>query len=249
MTAAFLVVMSVGSVGCHWVLPLGASDDAKSDGSASDGNLDRLTAPDAPQDSLPFDDATLDKLPLDVGTDQPVDVVPLSDLFDAKAPDTAGDTSSPPPCANSTQNTVGAWTNMTLCEGPTGIPQDQAAALCAPGWHLCTAADYLARGGKKKVTNVQSPSYWLAACVVPGTPPLDTTCVGWTTGCASTCTVGWGCTGPPGVSRTGSDRYPLKGPHPYCYRMGQDDAKYGAYWFALTPTSTTPTGAICCLDP
>lgn len=226
----------VGLTGCHWVLSLEGFtvevQNTDGDKSPPDANPDRPVVP-------------LDTNIEDHRRDKPEP----DSRHDIATPDTTTDvTSVLPPCKGSKHNPINAWTGMTLCEGPSGINQDQATGLCNTGWHLCTATDYLTRGGKMQVTSVQSPSYWLAACVIPGQPPLDSTCAGWLPGCPSYCQVGWGCTGGSGVSRKDSDRFPLKGPHPYCYQMGQNDPKYGAYWFALTPTSTTPTGAICCLD-
>lgn len=155
----------------------------------------------------------------------------------------------PPPCsANAIERPVtGAWNGMALCESKTATPQQWAAAACnSNGWHLCTASEYLALGGKNKMLTSQAVIYWIAGCVEPGKPPMDGVCGSWGTGCPTACAVGWGCTGPPGISRTGYDRYTLNA-HMYCYKVGVDDLAYGAYWFVLVPTgSPSTTGAVCC---
>lgn len=49
---------------------------------------------------------------------------------------------------------------MVGCNG--NVNQCGSAALCATGWHLCTYAEYVARGGANEKA---SANRWLAGCV------------------------------------------------------------------------------------
>ena len=156
----------------------------------------------------------------------------------------------PPPCTGATTEAAyPGWTDLTVCMSTVFHTQADAAKLCASGWHMCTATQYLARGGTKYVLTNQGPLYWLAACVKPGSPPQDGVCTNPQTGCPGGCAVGWSCVnGGSGITRTGHDRYAIEA-HTYCYRLGTNTAT-GAYWWALSPnlSSTIPAGAVCCKD-
>jgi len=139
---------------------------------------------------------------------------------------------------------------MVPCKSKSPTGQQSAAAACnSNGWHHCTTAEYLDRGGKSPMLTSQSPVYWLAGCVEPGKPPTNVVCPSFPQGCTTPCDVGWGCTGTLKITRTGFAVYPLSA-HTTCYKIGKNNSQYGAYWFTLTPGgSPSATGAVCCRDP
>ncbi|MBE7482725.1 MAG: hypothetical protein HS104_22455 [Polyangiaceae bacterium] len=64
-------------------------------------------------------------------------------------------------CADgSVEQAYGDSPIMVGCAG--NVNQCNAETLCSPGWHLCTYAEYVARGGANEKATSQR---WLAGCV------------------------------------------------------------------------------------
>jgi hypothetical protein len=159
---------------------------------------------------------------------------------------------SPDPCAAGIQK-GGKWSPgpMQACLAPGPIDQCGAEDLCnlAGGWHLCTASEYLARGG---TASGAAEKAWLASCVRSDgqtpTAPSDSRCAvcdvsGSTSNSAE---VGWWCT-------TGQAQYTL--PHNHvgvrtnsgCLRVGLNDPAHEAHWAPLSSGAwAVATAAACC---
>ena len=241
-------------VGCSKILPLPGANLADANGDHPAGQdlpttfdqspdqpgitFDRSPdQPGLPDVAIPPDLASPDSAP------PPPDSAPLDKAPLDKAP--------PPPCSSVAveRPATAVWTNMIPCESKNTTAQQGAAAACNSGWHLCTTTEYLSRGGKVKMLTSQYPIYWIAGCVEPGKAPTEAVCPSFPAGCSGGCEVGWGCSGPPGISRSTHAVYPLSA-HVSCYRVGVNSSTYGAFWFTLTPGGSPPTtGAVCCRDP
>lgn len=135
--------------------------------------------------------------------------------------------------------------NMVLCTGPS-LDADQCmaeATFCAPGWHLCTASEFLARGG---TTMPASNAAWLAACIRENggtvTTPSDGICSSCAQATASTEVLARGCTN--GVySANGSYVGVLATAG--CFGVGPDGVGPQAYWQSM-PSQFSWPGAVCC---
>lgn len=159
-----------------------AAPDVQEEQDAPDDVPD-VHVPDAPVDAEPADadsgmDAGMDASPPDAGAPDagPMDAGPS----DAGAPDTR-----PPPvgCMDDTIEQAYPSPDMVGCDGAQS--QCTAAALCAPGWHLCGYGEYRGRGGD---TSAASSLRWIASCVRSGCGPAD----GPTVAICGSCSTGTG---------------------------------------------------------
>lgn len=236
------LLFALSLAGCHVFMPLGplASDS----GSPVDGpSPDRLTVIDGPAREVPPPadapagesvPATEGGPPLEQGL-WPLETGPVI------------------PCAPGIQ-TGKTWTPgpMQLCLASGPVNQCDAEALCnvAGGWHLCTASEYLARGGQ---TSGSGSTYgWLASCVrsngAAAKAPSDSACAVCDSegSVSNSAEVGWECT-------TGAVQYNM--PHYNigvrtnygCKRVGKNETATEGYWAPLVSGSgAVATAAVCC---
>ena len=226
--------------GCDWVFPFEGQPAA--DRAAGDGTRDVAR----PSDLIAHREPFLPDGPVaDVGLsrDAPKRDAPKAD----KSP--SFDTpSSPQPCATGVSTGTKYGKSMAVCGDAQGAAVNQctAASLCGSGWHVCTASEYLARGG----ATIQ-PGVWgarLASCVRENGgafAPTDKPCAVCDSllGKSPTAAVAWGCV----------DGYVFSLPHLYvgavthtsCYRLGVNDAQHAAYWGPLS-TGTGARYSVCC---
>ncbi|HEV8247745.1 MAG TPA: hypothetical protein VGP93_18350 [Polyangiaceae bacterium] len=127
--------------------------------------------------------------------------------------------------------------------------QCEAGSACAPGWHLCTGSEYLARGGRDVPPSSAIIYGWIAACVRDETGKL------YHDGVCSVCGVESGfppakiydCSGTdlgPGVI---DDSIGAVIDHE-CHRIGVNQADKGGYW-AIYWAGYSAGYSICCSDP
>lgn len=203
--------------------------------------LDATVKPDAPpldstkRDSPKTPDAAK---PDSAKTPDGAKLVDLPKKLDTSKPDIT----SSSPCPSGQSPAFVYSSVMQVCSG--AVTQCQAASLCAaPGWHLCTAAEFLLLGGKTQASPVKA---WLASCVRDGnmaTAPTNAICSG-TCGPATVGTYlvfGWTCAGADAISGA---QYPA-GAHVYSsqYRIGTT-ATPCAYW--EVGETFLQRGAVCC---
>ena len=240
--AAGLLSAALFIDGCHLVYPL---DPSRQD--ADTRGLDRgaLTRDQRRSDLL---DQSLDQprdLPLDqLSTDQTrIDQAGS----DATSPDlTMADLHLLGACANqATESAVVGWTNMVRCSKLL-VNQCDAVSLCNAnsGWHLCTATEYLARGGKTQGAD----DHWLAGCVRGSsgkvTAPVDGICASGCPFTSSSLIYSYFCIGSIPVSPVGNLYVGLT-TYVGCARPGQDKPNVEGYWTAQGIT-TSGRGAVCC---
>jgi hypothetical protein len=148
--------------------------------------------------------------------------------------------------ACSDKNTVFLYGDtMAIC-GSTSNRSTQCAAgaKCGAGWHLCSASEFLDRGGRTKVAPVGA---WLASCVrTAGSvhAPTDQVCSDCVySNKTSNAVLSWVCsTNEPlrqGPLDTGMRTYPD------CRRIAVNDATWAGYW-APDPAYQTMAYAVCC---
>ncbi len=170
----------------------------------------------------------------DVSPDKALDVTVVRDL--EVAVDGAGISCSP-----------GWLTNTIVCKQPAGDGMDQCTAefSCSPGSHMCTATEYLNRGGD------QSPApddYWLASCVrLSGEPfpPTDATCGG---GCVlvtnqNAGAASWYCLNGASFSILANNTG-IK-TDSKCHRLGVDSSDNQGFW-KIGGEYTNASGVLCC---
>ena len=202
----------------------------------------------------------------DRGVDLPVDGAAPGDAADARADlggdgavelgvDAAADVATPDlpapdgptaePCAAPAvaQHTVNA--TMVFCWDPVNsYNQCQASLLCAAGWHLCTPPEYRAVFAAAAPPEVMA---WISGCVRNGGAPhapTNTPCtcspeLGALAFVAWVCGSGGGLTGAPlylGVATTVN-----------CFRVGQNDPAYQAFWGPATAAQLSRR-SVCCRD-
>lgn len=137
--------------------------------------------------------------------------------------------------------------DMWRCQGTSLFDQCAAHSYCneAAGWHLCTASEYLARGGKAKPGG--GPLAWIAGCVRDSAgvvAPRDGLCdASCKQTLAGTPTYRWDCTGgnpiPTSTVNLGI------GTASACFRLGVDDPANAAFWDA-PGVHQKRNAALCC---
>jgi hypothetical protein len=138
---------------------------------------------------------------------------------------------------------------MAVCSA-AGRDQCEVIDDCEPGWHACTATDYVARGGRDVVPDFSSNTdrAWLAACVqdVGDSRFRNVPC----SHCGDASfepVVQWWCDGEVVYEggMAGTTLGVVAGPE--CMRVGSNLPGNGAYWSASF-TSGAPSFVMCCLD-
>lgn len=177
---------------------------------------------------------------------------------DAALPDSSGGDLSPPaPCTDgNTPSRPLIWqVNMTVCYKPSGVMINQcsAATLCnsAGGWHLCTPAEYQARGGLELPDKAYLGA-WIGGCVRSGdelNAPLPGICPGECPDFSDAPPVvaGWSCLDED-LGELQSEEFLGIITDQHCWRIGQNQTDNGAYWRALQ-TPFFIQRAACCFRP
>lgn len=155
-----------------------------------------------------------------------------------------GDAAPSSPCAPGglLRYTYGA--KMVICSGSSSRSQCNAAAFCnrAAGWKLCTASQYLARGGK---THGQGGA-WIGGCVRSGgsvSAPVAGACASCSSTLVTAATVQWSCSGTiPSSSKAANVGLASKGA---CYRVGANATGSAGFWAAASANMQLDR-AVCC---
>ena len=121
-----------------------------------------------------------------------------------------------------------------------------SASFCndASGWEMCTASQFLDRGGK--TTPALTTAAWIAGCVRDGEDPLgvlDGACGSCLAASGSLQTLRWRCQS--GTPLSFDQRHVGLASDSICYRAGTDSSSYEAHWGPLTSDGTLPA-AVCC---
>ncbi len=137
---------------------------------------------------------------------------------------------------------------MAVCSS-AGRTQCEVMSSCQPGWHACTATEYVARGGRDVPPDFSTTNRaWLAACV------QDVGATGFKNEPCSVCgeanfdpVVQWWCDGQ--VVYEGGMAGDTLGvvAAPECMRVGTNAATHAAYW-SMSFASGSPSFVMCCLD-
>lgn len=135
---------------------------------------------------------------------------------------------------------------MVSCDtGAKGLTQCAAGSMCGAQWHLCTATEFLARGGRTRATN---PRAWLATCVRRNNQvfaPTDTVC-GDPCGSSSATAliVAWSCGS--SAAYTSTARYVGAVASTVCTQMGVQGSRTAAFWEPSSTAAQTQRAALCC---
>lgn len=139
---------------------------------------------------------------------------------------------------------------MAVCSA-AGRSQCEVIDECEPGWHACTATDYVARGGRDIPPAFSSATdrAWLAACVrdFDGTQLKNEACSGCGLDPGFAPSIQWWCDG--SVVYEGGMEGDTLGivAAPECMRVGANTAAHSAYW-TMSFADGAPAFVMCCLD-
>lgn len=164
-------------------------------------------------------------------------------------------TSATPPCAFEAEQVYchedePSRVIMAVCSA-AGRTQCEVIDECEPGWHACTATDYVARGGRDIPPSFSSNTdrAWLAACArdFTGTQLKNEPCsvCGQDPGFAPS--IQWWCDGQ--VVYEGGMEGDTLGivAAPECMRVGANTASHGAFW-TMSFSEGAPSFVMCCSD-
>lgn len=252
MRRACLALCLLLAVGCHWIYPFGSSSGpGDGDHGLADGADGAALDLESVEGHL-GEAGLLDRGPRDRGPRDRRAEGPMSK--DGSGKDAAkGDGLGSSPCAaaaTAASPVVGWQTTMRICSG-LGTKQCQAEqTLCNKigGWSLCTATQYLGRGGDKVWPGTYTA--WIKGCVRSGGlphAPADTLCPGSTcllTGGSTAYDVMWQC-------KTGSN--PVSWTAPFlglitsmtCHRVGANTTATEGVWFPIADNQVYYS-AVCC---
>jgi hypothetical protein len=243
-----LMLCVAGLSACHLVLPFESPSPASSDSDQGvvDLQLDLFVGdvPVAPEDNGVQDDHPhlVDALP-------PLDAAPLPDsalVPDTTAPDMYSRAELPSyPCAASSIVQVYPTMTMAICQGGGPKPPCSAGAICGTNWHICTASEYLSRGG---ATVGSTTAAWLASCTRDGaapTAPSDQPCTTCNdSGTGTLADVAWTCSGL--LQNSVDYLYLAVKTSNACRRLGQPTAPSAMWSFDLATASSD--AVVCCHD-
>ena len=138
---------------------------------------------------------------------------------------------------------------MAVCSS-AGRNQCEVMDSCEPGWHACTATDYVARGGRDIAPAFSTTNRaWLAACVtdVNSHQLKNEPCSICGQETSYEPTVQWWCDGE--VVYEGGMAGDTLGvvAAPDCMRVGNNVENNGAYW-GMAFSDGAPSFVMCCLD-
>jgi hypothetical protein len=170
---------------------------------------------------------------------------------DAKLADAKRMEAAPPvgPCGTSAALAFTYSPTMVICTAATGSDQCQAPKRCGPvasAWHLCTATEFLARGG---LTTAAPVPAWVAGCTVRVNDVMlavsNAACGGCTSASGTKpAPVAWEC----GTGLWAGDTLALSlgaMTSPDCRRLGVNLAAAEGYWDAKS-AGTSLSGSVCC---
>jgi hypothetical protein len=145
-------------------------------------------------------------------------------------------------CADGTDDQV-YRADMVGCDG--SLSQCEAETLCSPEWHLCTYAEYVARGGSETRA---TENRWLRACiretgVTTTTCPTDLICNTCGTSSLPSNPATWDCAGNVLESAAGSAIGVLSGKVTPERKPGCPDTDCS---YASVSEAFTPLGGNCC---
>jgi hypothetical protein len=159
-----------------------------------------------------------------------------------------------PPCADAPEQQYCRLDDpsdviMATCWG-YGLDQCEVMDDCEPGWHPCTATDYVARGGRDVPPDLSSATdrAWLAACAQDlGDSRFRNEPCSYCGDASFEPVVEWWCDGE--VVYAGGMAGTTLGvmATPECMRVGDNLATHGAYW-GMGFTTAGPSFVVCCLD-
>jgi hypothetical protein len=229
--------------GCHGLLPLVAAPDSEV---ATDGPLvvDAAPAQDVALDELLVADApALEASPDGPGMDATPKDLPVA------LDQTAKDTSNTTPCTNGKPPTLTYGATMKTCTVSPQANQCDAHKGCnqAAGWTICTASQFLVRGGKLVPSSAATPGAWIKGCVRHGDGPAHAPtdkycdCVGGT-GTVAKVKIQWNCADTWPFTTTAANMGLRTGPA--CHRVGTNDPSTEAYWRAQS--SPSPGNEVVC---
>ncbi len=139
---------------------------------------------------------------------------------------------------------------MAVCSA-AGRSQCEVMSECEPGWHACTATDYVARGGRDIPPSFSSntDTAWLAACVrdAKGTKLRNEPCAVCGQDVGFPPSIQWWCDG--SVVYAGGMEGDTLGitASPECMRVGTNAASHGAFW-TMAFSDGAPSFVMCCSD-
>ena len=139
---------------------------------------------------------------------------------------------------------------MAVCSA-AGRSQCEVMSECEPGWHACTATDYVARGGRDVPPSFSSNTdrAWLAACVrdASGTKLKNEPCSVCGSDVGFPPSIQWWCDG--SVVYEGGMEGDTLGivAAPECMRVGANAASHGAFW-TMSFSDGAPSFVMCCSD-
>jgi len=137
---------------------------------------------------------------------------------------------------------------MAVCSA-AGRSQCEVMDECEPGWHACTATDYVARGGRDMPPSFSSATdrAWLAACArdATGTQLKNEPCSVCGQDVGFPPSIQWWCDGSV-VYEGGMDGDTLGiVAAPECMRVGANTAGHGAFW-TMSFSDGAPSFVMCC---
>jgi hypothetical protein len=169
-------------------------------------------------------------------------------------PCAASPTAVSPPCSGAPEQQYCRLSDtsdviMAACLG-YGLDQCELMDDCEPGWHACTATDYVARGGRDVVPDLSSATNraWLAACAQDqGDSRFRNEACSYCGDTTFEPVVEWWCDGE--VVYEGGMAGTTLGvlTQPECMRVGENLSANGAHW-GMGFTTTGPSFVMCCLD-
>lgn len=139
---------------------------------------------------------------------------------------------------------------MAVCSA-AGRSQCEVMDECEPGWHACTASDYVARGGRDIAPSFSSATdrAWLAACVrdVSGLQLRNQPCSVCGQDVGFPPSIQWWCDG--SVVYEGGMEGDTLGvvAAPECMRVGSNAPGFGAFW-TMSFSDGAPSFVMCCSD-
>ncbi len=166
-------------------------------------------------------------------------------VADQRPPDVSVDAAAGPPCALGTPLESYA-AEMVICDLAAKTPQCEAAKACnaAAGWRLCTATEFLDRGGRDKPTAAVA---WLGSCIRSGGAPhapTDSICGPCQAAGIATVDLAWPCP-PINGSAYGNGDHVGVGSSNMCLRIGTNDAAWEGFW-EPGRLNQPRTAAVCC---
>lgn len=226
-----------GVIGLKYDSQVGYQESGSNIGSPGDGENGFIVIPPNPNTDAAITNNNTDTSP--------------SVILDQGVQQTDSSSTTVPACVNSTYGRSYA-SNMVVCHSSTSFNQCEAEQRCnqAAGWHMCTASEFLARGGKDANNAPGSGnSAWLKARIrngpsdQPGTPEdqICSKCVKEYS--SASYKVIWSCD--QSTSYNATALYIGIGSDYRCFRIGENNTTWAGYWALGVPTEML-NHVLCC---